>query len=109
MDAVYHAVRALIGTVYCGTYSEWPCVTSRGCTTHLHLPHLPDLAPSDFHLFMVLHEHFARQCYKNDDQLKAATIAYFENLAGEHYRRGLQKMVKRYKKCLDFRGDYVEK
>ncbi len=52
---------------------------------------------------------FARECNKNDDQLKAATITYFENLAGEHYRRKLQKMEKRCTKCLDSGTDYVEK
>ncbi len=74
-----------------------------------HPPHSPDLAPSDFFLFMGSHEHFAGKRFATTDALQKEVLNYFENLAAEYCREGLQKIFKRYNKCLNSFGDYVEK
>ncbi len=71
--------------------------------------HSPDQAPSDFHLFTASHEHFAGMRFDTTDEIKAAVMEYFQNLDAEYCRTDLQKLHKRYTKCLDLQGDYVEK
>ncbi len=42
-------------------------------------------------------------------RIKSAVVEYFRNLDAEYCRTGLQKLHKRYTKCLDLQGDYMEK
>ena len=43
-----------------------------------HLPYSPDLAPSDYYLFRNLKSHLRGTRFRDDDELKAATEAWFE-------------------------------
>ena len=43
-----------------------------------HLPYSPDLAPSDYYLFRNLKSHLRGTGFRDDDELKAATEAWFE-------------------------------
>ena len=44
-----------------------------------HPPHSPDLAPSDYYLFRNLKSHLRGTRIQDDDELKAATEAWFED------------------------------
>ncbi len=66
--------------------------------------HLPDLAPSDFHLFASSQEHFAGKWFNTTEEIKAAVVEYFQNLDTEYCCAGLQKLCKWYMKCLDCKG-----
>jgi transposase len=59
-----------------------------------HPPYSPDLAPSDFHLFLKMKEHLAGQRHADDEDLR--------------HEEGISKLVSRYDKCLNVQGDYVE-
>ncbi len=52
---------------------------------------------------------FAGKRYDATEEIKAAVVDYFQNLDAEYCRAGFQKLHKRYMKCLDLQGDYVEK
>ncbi|GBN58199.1 hypothetical protein AVEN_197178-1 [Araneus ventricosus] len=60
-------------------------------------PCSPDLAPSDFHLFL------------NMKELENAVTTWLKELAAEEYDIGILKLVHRYDRCLNVGGDYVEK
>ena len=70
-----------------------------------HPPYSPDLAPCDFFLFPNLKKSLAGQKFK----LMAATEAYFADLGKTCFSDGLKKLEHRWVKCIELRGDYVEK
>ncbi|GBM89515.1 hypothetical protein AVEN_15320-1 [Araneus ventricosus] len=57
---------------------------------------------SDYHFFLHLKKHLGGQRHEGDDDLKMAVLANF-------YEDGIQKLVVRYDKCLNFGGNYIEK
>ena len=74
-----------------------------------HPPYSPDLAPSDYHLFMHLKQWLASQSFEDDDRLKTGVTTWFKSLAADFFDTGIRKLVPRYQKCVEVRGDYVEK
>jgi histone-lysine N-methyltransferase SETMAR len=74
-----------------------------------HRAHSPDLAPSDFHLFLHLKKHLAGQKFHEDEEVKNEVTAWLRALAAELYDIGIQNLVPRLNRCLDKGGDYVEK
>ena len=74
-----------------------------------HLPYSPDLAPSDFHLFLHLKKHLAGKKFDNDDEVQEEVMTWFKGLVADFYDSGIQKLVPKLNKCLDNAGDYVEK
>jgi histone-lysine N-methyltransferase SETMAR len=74
-----------------------------------HPAYIPDLAPSDFHLFPKLKEFLGGRRFKSDETTKDAVKEWLNELAAEVYDEGIQKLVTRYDKCLNVGGDYVEK
>ncbi len=52
---------------------------------------------------------FAGKRFDTTEEISTVVVEYFQNLEGEYCYAGLQKFHKRYTKCLDLQGDYVEK
>ena len=73
-----------------------------------HPPYSPDLAPSDFHLFLHLKSFLAGRRF-HDNEVKEAVTMCFALQAASFYDEGIQKLVQRYDKCLNHGGNYVEK
>lgn len=74
-----------------------------------HPPYSPDLAPSDFHLFLHLKSFLGGQHFNNDEELKENVSNWLKTQAANFYEEGIQKLVPRYDKCLQNFGSYVEK
>lgn len=74
-----------------------------------HAPYSPDLAPSDFYLFPNLKKFHAGKKYESDEEVIAATNAYFDELEEKAYRDGIRALEQRWTKCIELDGDYVEK
>ena len=72
------------------------------------IPYSPDLARSDFFLFPKMREHLAGKLFANDD-LKDVVVTLFNNQAATGCEEGIHKLVPRYDKCLNAKGDYVER
>ena len=47
--------------------------------------------------------------FEADEDVMEAVDDFLEEQDAEWYRRGLQKLEQRWTKCIDVRGDYVEK
>ncbi|KAJ4427908.1 hypothetical protein ANN_23917 [Periplaneta americana] len=67
---------------------------------------IPDLAPSDFHLFLHLKKFLGDQRFDGDDEVKTVVREWF---ASQFYNEGIERLVPRLDKCHNNGGDYVEK
>ena len=74
-----------------------------------HTPYSPDLAPSDFHLFLHLKKFLGVKRLDDDDDLKDAVQNWLISQAAASSEEGMQKLVPRYDKCLNNGGEYVVK
>ena len=74
-----------------------------------HPPYTPDLAPSDFHLFLHLKKFLGGKQFDNNGDLKDAVQKWLTSKAVAFYEEGIQKLVPHYDKCLNNGGEYVEK
>ena len=59
-----------------------------------HPPYSPDLTPSDFHLFGPLKQHLSGERFPDDDAVKIAVCAWFQQQPQEFYAAGFQGLVK---------------
>ena len=67
-------------------------------------PNSPDLAPCDFCLFSKLTD-----CrYETIEEIKEAVTKAIDTLTQEDFHGTLQKILKRYNKCIAAGGDYFE-
>ena len=76
-------------------------ISSFGWTTILHPPYLPDLAPSDFHLFGPLKESLRgpnkwnQTNVSRDEEVKTAVKKWLKTQPVEFYNEGICALVKR--------------
>ncbi|GFT18052.1 histone-lysine N-methyltransferase SETMAR [Trichonephila clavipes] len=84
-------------------------ITSFGWEQLGHPLYSPDLAPSDYHLFMHLKKSLAGQRHSDDDEAKTTVKQWLSNQAASFFDNGIQKLVPRYDKCLNSNENYVEK
>jgi len=70
-------------------------------------PYSPDLAPSDFHLFLHLKKHLAGKKFDDDDEVQEEIMTRFKGQAADFCDSGIQKLVPRLGKCLDNAGNCV--
>lgn len=73
-----------------------------------HPPYSPDLAPSDYHLFLSMSNFLANKKFENYDDVKSALDEFFDSKDVEFYRNGLIKLIERWKKCIDSDGAYFD-
>ncbi|CAK1592554.1 unnamed protein product [Parnassius mnemosyne] len=74
-----------------------------------HPPYSSDLAPSDFYLFPRLKERLRGKKFEDDSKVMAAVEAFWESQDKEFFSKGILGLEKRWTKCIDLLGDYVEK
>jgi histone-lysine N-methyltransferase SETMAR len=70
-----------------------------------HAPCSPDLAPSDFHFFPTLKKTLEGRLLTTNEDAEAAE----RTQDTDFYQQGFFKLVKRWNKCINVGGDYVEK
>jgi len=71
------------------------------------LPHplySPELAPSNYHLFGFVKNH-----YETNEALQTAVRQCLQAAGMEFYHKGIFKLPERWEKCVQRNGDYVEK
>jgi len=74
-----------------------------------HPAYSSDLAPCDYFLFLNLKKWFGGKRFTIREQLIAETETYFEGLDKLYYSDGLKKLENRWIKCIELKGEYVEK
>ncbi|XP_071097976.1 histone-lysine N-methyltransferase SETMAR-like [Haliotis cracherodii] len=74
-----------------------------------HPPYSPDLAPSDYHLFPQLKRHLAGTHFHSDDDVITAVNNCLSDQEVDFYKSGIMALQHRWQKCVDLKGDYVDK
>lgn len=73
-----------------------------------HPPYSPDLAPSDYWLFADLKKMLQGKRFGSNEEVIAASEAYFESKDKSFYKHGIEKLEKRWNDCITLEGDYVD-
>jgi hypothetical protein len=60
-------------------------------------------------LFGPLKHHLSAEHFPDDEAVEREVTAWFRHQPKEFYAAGFQGLVKRWDKCLNAQGDYVEK
>jgi histone-lysine N-methyltransferase SETMAR len=84
-------------------------VKDSGFTEVAHPPYSPDLAPSDYFLFSKLKSDLRGRKFSTDEEIHAAVEAHFASKDKSYFLEGIELLVKRCKKCIEVKGDYIEK
>ena len=74
-----------------------------------HPPYLPDLAPSDFYLFLHLKKHLRGRHFTSKEELREVVQEFLENQPSIFYENAFLELVRRWKKCVQNGGSYIEK
>lgn len=74
-----------------------------------HPPYSPDLAPSDFYLFRNLKKYLRGRRFRDDEELKEETEAWFAGQEETFFFRGIASLKEKWGKCIELRGNYIEK
>jgi len=74
-----------------------------------HPPYSPDLAPSDYHLFLDPKKFLGGKRFGDDNDLKDAVQKWLTSQVASFYVEGIQKLVPCYEKCFNNGSEYVEK
>lgn len=72
-------------------------------------PYSPDLTPSDYFPFPNFKDWLGGERFANNEEMETAVDDYFAELNDFHYKQGIEVIEHRWEKCIDLRGDYVEK
>ena len=67
------------------------------------------MAPSDFHLFGPMKEHFRGQKFADDDEVMEAVQSWLKAKPKSFFLEGIRKLVDRWTNCVTKQGDYVDK
>ncbi|CAI9717799.1 Hypothetical predicted protein [Octopus vulgaris] len=62
-----------------------------------HLPYSPDHAPTDYHLFQGLQNHFDGLTLTTREEIENELDSFFGSRSTEFYKRGIYKIVERWK------------
>jgi hypothetical protein len=71
------------------------------------LPHPPDLAPSDFHLFWPLKDALRGRHFRSDEKVKEAVHDWLAQQPKDFFR-GIYALVEHWRRCVERGGDYIE-
>ena len=99
-------------------YENEPAHTSAIATVKLfdlryeilpHPPYSPDLAPSHYFLFPNMKTWPGGKRFSSNEEIISATNEYFERFDKNYFLEGIKKVEYDYNKCIQLKGDYVEK
>ena len=74
-----------------------------------HPAYSPDLAQSNYFLFLQLKKHLKGNHYDSDKQVVAAVRQWCRGQSPEFFAEGIRQLVLHWQLCVDRDGDYVEK
>ena len=74
-----------------------------------HPPYSPDIAPSDYHLFLSLSNQIKEKKFKDEDELKMVIQTFFDSKSKDFYARGIYDLPRRWQEVIDTKGKHVSK
>jgi hypothetical protein len=74
-----------------------------------HPHYSADLARSDYYLFSKLKKDLRGRKFDDDEEVKTAVMEHFSDKEPEYFLKGIELLVHRCEKCVEIKGDYIEK
>jgi histone-lysine N-methyltransferase SETMAR len=74
-----------------------------------HPPYSPDLAPSDFVLFRHLKQHLKGHRFESAIELKEEVEKILTSLSQNFFENAFVELLRRWKRCVEENGSYIEK
>jgi histone-lysine N-methyltransferase SETMAR len=74
-----------------------------------HPPYSPDLAPSDYHLFLSLSNQLIGKKFENEQDLKFFLKTFFDSKPQSFYAQGIYDLPRRWQEVVDTNGKYIIK
>ena len=71
-------------------------------------PYSPDLAPTYYSIFADLKKMLQRKRFGSNEEMIAETEAYFESKDESLYKKSIEKLEKRWNKCITLERNYVD-
>lgn len=90
-------------------HASQAAIQQAGFTQLAHPPYSPDLAPSDFFLFRHLKQHLRGRHFQCKEQLQAMTEDFLETRSPQFFRQAFDDLVRRWTRCVENGGGYIEK
>lgn len=78
-----------------------------GWTPVEHAPYSPDVAPSDYHVFLSLKNFLRGRQFKSQQEIKDAMQGYFDSKEADFWDRGIRKLPERWFMVHYNRGEYL--
>ena len=76
--------------------------------TVLHPLYSPDLSPTDYHFCQALDYFLSGKLLKNKDSPKQVLQEFFASRTSDFYQTGILKLVSRWEKCIQSKGNYFD-
>ena len=73
-----------------------------------HPPYSPYLARSNYWLFADLKKMLQRKRFVSNEEVIAETEAYFERKGESFYKKGIEKLEKRWSECITLEENCVD-
>ena len=73
-----------------------------------HRPYLPDIAPSDYHLFQSMAHGLAEQHFTSYEEAKNWVDSWIASKDEEFFKRGIRMLPERWPKVVERDGQYFE-
>ena len=74
-----------------------------------HSPYSPALAPSDYYLLPNLKRWMCGRRFESNEEVEWETEGYFGGLDKSYYLEGIKKLKDRWTRCIELKGEYIEK
>jgi histone-lysine N-methyltransferase SETMAR len=71
-----------------------------------HPPYSPDMAPTDYHLFLSLSNHLEGKVFDEQKSLETDLQHFFDSKPASFYCDGIHKLPTRWQYILNHDGDY---
>jgi hypothetical protein len=74
-----------------------------------HLLYLPDITPSEFHVFGPLKEAMGGKSFRSDEEVQQAVHKWLHSQPKEFFSRGIHPLPKCWNTCMECNRNYIEK
>jgi histone-lysine N-methyltransferase SETMAR len=73
-----------------------------------HPPYSPDLAPCGYWLFSRVKKHLRGKRFQSEEDTNTAVTASLRRVTKDEYRAAIDRLPRRWEKCVDSAGAYIE-
>ena len=77
--------------------------------TVIHPAYSPDMAPSDYHLFLAMHNHFAGAKFNSKQETISEVDAFLHRPDHQFFKSGIEKLPERWSWIIENGGEYFFK